>query len=108
MMSARGKLLAAAAAVIIWVAIQPGTVSGQTSGVGGDGYTRVLWRSTNGVAGLGILDIRAPYPTLYAFLGPFVGWSPIAITTARNNNTYVLWRHTNNYASLWVFDQSLF
>jgi hypothetical protein len=36
------KLLATAAAVAMWLTIQPGTASAQNSGLGGDGLTRLL------------------------------------------------------------------
>jgi hypothetical protein len=41
-MSARNKLLAMAAAVTMWATFQPGTVSAQNSGIGGDGFTRLM------------------------------------------------------------------
>jgi len=41
------KLFLMAASVVIGAAvIQPATLPAQTSGVGGDGFTRLLWRGT--------------------------------------------------------------
>jgi hypothetical protein len=100
------KLLVVAAAAIVWTAIQPGIVSAQTSGVGNDGYTRVLWRATDGSISLWKLDGNLTLATSHAY-GPYPGWVPIAITVAENDNTYVLWRYTDGSISLWEVDSNL-
>jgi hypothetical protein len=81
-------------------------VSAQTSGIGGDGYTRVLWRGTDGRISLWKLDPVLNFVTYHEY-GPYAGYSPIAITTAHNNNTYVLWRNTDDSISLWLVDANL-
>jgi len=106
MMSVRKRLLAIAAAVTMWASIHPGTVSAQTSGVGGDGYTRFLWRATDGSISLWKLDPSLNFNT-YRTYGPYSWWLPIAITTARNNNTYLLWRYYDGSISLWALDANL-
>jgi len=105
-MSARKSLLAVAAAIAIWAIFQSGDVSAQTSGIGGDGYTRLLWRGTDGQISLLRLDPSLGLVDSHAY-GPYAGWSPIAVTTARNNNTYVLWRNTDGSISLWLVDPNL-
>jgi hypothetical protein len=105
-MSIRRKWLATAAAVALWATIQPGPVSAQTTGIGGDGFTRVLWRGTDGSISLWKLNTSLNFVTSHAY-GPYAGWSPIAITNAHNNNTYVLWRYTDNSISLWEVDSNL-
>ena len=105
-MSARNRLLAIAAAFTIWATIQPGTVSAQNSGVGGDGFTRLLWRGTDYRISLWKLDGNLNLVLLREY-GPYTGWIPIAITTAANNNTYVLWRNTDGAISLWLVDANL-
>jgi hypothetical protein len=105
-MSARKRLLAVATTVIIWATFQPGAVSAQTSGVGGDGNTRVLWRGTDGSITLWKLDPVLNFVNNHAY-GPYAGWSPIAITTAANNNTYVLCRYTDNSIAVWEVDPNL-
>jgi hypothetical protein len=105
-MSARKRLLTVAAAVTMWAAIQPGTVSAQTSGIGGDGYTRLLWRGTDSRISLWKLDPVLNF-SLYHEYGPYGGWLPIAITTAQNNNTYILWRNTDGTANVWLVNQDL-
>ena len=42
------RLLTLMMTVAALSAIQPGIVSAQTSGVGSDGFTRILWRGTDG------------------------------------------------------------
>jgi hypothetical protein len=105
-MSARKRLLAVAAAVTMWAVIQPDTVSAQTSGIGGDGYTRLLWRGTDSRISLWKLDPVLNFDSFHEY-GPYDGWLPIAITTARNNNTYILWRHTDGTAQVWLVDANL-
>ena len=101
------KLLFMAAATTMWVAaFQPGIVSAQTSGIGGDGYTRLLWRATNGSISLWKLNPFLASPVSHVY-GPYATWEPVAITTAQNSWTYVLWRNTNNSISLWAVDPNL-
>ena len=105
-MSVRKKLLAVAAAVTMWATIQPGAVFAQTSGIGGDGNTRLLWRGTDSSISLWELNSSLGLITSHAY-GPYTYWTPIAITTANNNHTYVLWRYTDNSISLWDVDPNL-
>ena len=107
-MSARKRLLAVAAAVTMWATIQPGTVSAQQSGVGSDGYTRLLWRGTNSNISLWKIPplSSSASPTSQVY-GPYTYWTPIAITTASDNNSYVLWRYTDNSISIWEVNANL-
>jgi hypothetical protein len=50
------RLLAVAAAIAMWATLQSGAVSAQTGGVGGDGYTRMMWRGTDGSISIWKLD----------------------------------------------------
>src|SRR5436190_3817697 len=106
MMVKRTKSLGIAAAVAMWVTVQPGTLSAQTSGVGGDGFTRLLWRNTDSQISLWKLDSNLN-ATAFQEYGPFLGWLPIAITTAPNNTTCVLWRNSEGRISLWLIDANL-
>ena len=106
-MSARERLLAVVVAVTMWAVIQPGTVSAQTSGIGPDGYTRFAWRGTDNSLSLWQLS-----PTTLNFFnshvyGPYNGWTPLAITTAHNNNTYVLWQYYDGTVTVWKVDTLL-
>src|SRR5664279_1828996 len=83
-----------------------GVVSAQTSGVGNDGYTRILWRGTDGSISMWKLDANVNYVTYHAY-GPYDGYTPIALTTAGNNYSYVLWRNTDGSISLWEVDPNL-
>jgi hypothetical protein len=104
-MSARKRLLAVAAAVTMWATIQPGTVSAQQSGVGADGNTRLLWRGTDSRISLWSI---APNGTNFSHVyGPYTWYTPIAITTAVNNYSYVLWRYWDNSIVLWLVDPNL-
>jgi hypothetical protein len=44
--------IAIAVIAAIALAFHPGAASAQTSGIGGDGYTRAMWRGTDGTVGL--------------------------------------------------------
>jgi len=106
MSTLRRKLLVVAAVILAWTAIQPGIASAQTSGIGSDGFTRVLWRGTDGSISLWKLDGSLNFMTNHVY-GPYPGYTPIAITTAANNNTYVLWRYTDGSIALWEVDANL-
>jgi hypothetical protein len=106
MMSAFKKLLAVVAAITMWATIQPGTLSAQTSGIGGDANTRVLWKGTDSRISLWKLDPNLNFVTAQGY-GPYNGWVPVAITTANNNNTYVLWRRTDGVITVWLVDANL-
>jgi hypothetical protein len=84
----RQSLLAVAVVISAFVTIQP--VLAQSSGVGCDGATRLLWKGTNASISLWKLDSNLNILG-NAVYGPYVGWAPAGITTACNNNTYVLW-----------------
>jgi hypothetical protein len=101
------KLFFMAAATAMWVAaIQPGVLSAQTSGVGGDGFTRLLWRGTDGSISLWKLDGNLNEVAFHVY-GSSPDYDPIAITAAANSYTYVLWRNTDNSISLWGVDPAL-
>jgi hypothetical protein len=102
-MSARKRLLAMAAGVTMWATLQPGTVSAQNSGIGGDGFTRLMWRSTNYSIALWNLDANLNVTGSLDY-GPYVGWIPIAMTTNSLSYTYVLWRRTDGAINLWELD----
>jgi hypothetical protein len=106
MMAKRTKLLGIAASVAMWATVQPGTLSAQTSGVGGDGFTRLFWQNTDYQISLWKLDSNLN-ATAFQEYGPVPGWIPIAITTAPDNNTYVLWRNIDGRISLWLIDANL-
>jgi hypothetical protein len=93
-------------AVVIsaFVTIQP--VLAQSSGVGCDGATRLLWKGTNLSISLWKLDsnLNSLGSVVY---GPIDGWTPQGITTACNNNTYVLWLRTDGAISIWQVDANL-
>lgn len=84
----RQSLLAVAVVISAFMTIQP--VLAQSSGVGCDGATRLLWRGTNASITLWKLDSNLNR-IANATYGPYAGWSPAGITTACNNNTYALW-----------------
>jgi hypothetical protein len=95
---------------IVAVTLQPGISSAQTSGIGADAKTRLLWRGADGSISLWRLDPSLNFET-YKTYGPYSGWTPVALTTAGtaadNNNTYVLWRYSTGAISLWSVDSNL-
>jgi hypothetical protein len=115
MMSARKKLLAVAAAVAMWAAFQPDTVSAQTSGIDYAASTVFRWvgQDQNGqydMLSLWKVDNNLNFVTSQQY-GPYPGYVPTTITTAGNGNTYVLWLdQTQGYpwgAVLWLVDPNL-
>ena len=103
----RKNLLFLAASTTIWAAaMHPGDASAQSSGIGGDGDTRLLWRGTDG--SISVWKLNPSLAVLGGHIyGPYYGWQPVALTTANNNYSYVLWRDTNNFVSLWALDANL-
>nr|CAJ01531.1 hypothetical protein orf3 [uncultured bacterium] len=83
----------------MWATIQPGTALAQSSGIGGDAWTRLLWTATDSHISLWKVDpvLNNAVSNQY---GPYDGYSPIAITTTNNNNTCVLWKRTDGAISL--------
>jgi hypothetical protein len=53
------------------------------------------------------LNPTEPTPVQPIFLGKVEGWTPIALTIAKNGYTYVLWRDTSGLVSIWKLDSSL-
>jgi hypothetical protein len=100
------KLLVLVVVTILATALQPSTLSAQTSGVGSDGLTRLLWRGTDGK--ISVWRIHTTLNThIFHEYGPFPGWTPIALTVDAINRTYVLWRHSNGTGGLWRLDGDL-
>jgi hypothetical protein len=100
------KCLFTAAVTVIAAAVNPGTMFAQTSGVGSDGYTRILWRGTDGEISLWKLDGNLNYVGSHAY-GPYDGWIPLAITVGQDNYARVLWKNTQGAISLWNVDPNL-
>ena len=95
-----GKTLLTTAAIAMWTAMFPSVLPAQTSGVGCDGYTRFMWRGTDGRIALWTLTPGLAYSNSTGY-GPYDGWTPIAMTVLCNNYTYVLWKYTDGTISLW-------
>jgi len=97
------KYILAAAAIVTALAFQPGPAAAQTAGFGTDGYSRVMWRGTDGRISLWKLDPSLNFVGGHDY-GPFSGWTPVALTTNNSNFNYVLWTSTDGTASVWVLD----
>jgi hypothetical protein len=111
MMSARRRLLAAAAAAAMWATFPPDTVSAQQSGVGGDESTVLRWVGTaaDGTADVLVLwklDANLNFLASKGY-GPYPGFTPLAITTANNGDTFVLWTYRDHSIVLWKVDPNL-
>jgi hypothetical protein len=100
------QLLLAAASAVVWASVHPANLSAQTSGVGSDGSTRVLWRATNGSVSVWKVDANLNYVDSHIY-GPYDGWTPLGLAVSSNNRTYLLWRNTNGEAAVWWLDQNL-
>jgi hypothetical protein len=105
-MSIRTNALAIVAASTMWSVFQPGTASAQSSGIGGDASTRLLWTATDSSISLWKLDSVLNQLGGHTY-GPYDGWTPVAITTTNNNNTCVLWKYTDGRISLWTVNPNL-
>jgi hypothetical protein len=98
------NLLLAAAVMTTWVFIQ--SASAQNSGIGGDLYTRLLWRGTDGSAALYKLDANLNIVSTRTY-GGVDQWLPVGLTVANNSDTYLLWRRTDGLISIWSLDPNL-
>jgi len=57
------KLFVMAGVITMWTAINPDVLSAQTSGVGCDGVTRFLWRTTDSKIALWRVDANLDNPS---------------------------------------------
>jgi len=105
-MRIRKTLLSIVTAFVMTATIQVGTASAQTTGVGGDGYTRQLWRGTDYSIALWKLDPNLNFVLGHNY-GPFLGYTPVALTTDVNGYSYVLWRYTDGSINIWLIDPNL-
>jgi WD40 repeat protein len=103
----RKKLLVVTAVTFVSMAVQPGILSAQTSGLGTDGFTRVLWKATDGSISLWKFDASLNSVGSPKNYGPFGGFVPVAMTTAPSNETYVLWKSTDGSISIWRLNADL-
>jgi hypothetical protein len=99
----RKTFFAIATTIVLLGVIQPGISYAQTSGVGHDGITRLMWRGTDGSFSLWRLNQDLTFAS-YKVFGPVYEWTPVALTVGSDNNTYVLWRSTNGAAAIWRID----
>jgi hypothetical protein len=106
MRTLRNKLLVVAAVAILWTAIQPGIASAQSSGIGGDGFTRALWRATDGSISLWKLDGSLNLLTSHVF-GPYTGWTVQSLSSGPGSELRVIWRYTTGMISIWNVDAGL-
>jgi hypothetical protein len=105
-MSLRKRLLATAAAVTMAATMQAGTAFAQNSGLGGDGFTRLMWRGTDYHISLWKLDKNLNGSGSHEY-GPYANWIPVALTSDTYGYSYVLWRNTDGSISLWLVDPNL-
>jgi hypothetical protein len=105
-MRIRKALLAIVAAGVMAATIQVGTAFAQNTGVGGDGYTRLLFRGTDYSIGLWKLDPNFNIVISITY-GPYPGYTPVALTTDVNGYSYVLWRYSDGSIALWLVDPNL-
>ena len=108
-MSALKNLCALAAAVVMSAIASSGAVFAQTSGVGSDAITRVMWRGTDGTDLLQAFDINLhDIPAMQRIHGPYEGWAPVALTTCYgSNSSFLLWRTSDGRISLWRLNAQL-
>jgi hypothetical protein len=90
----------------VWAVLSPATMSGQTSGIGTDGYTRVLWQGADSSIAVWKLDGNLNFVSA-ATDGPYEGWIPVALAVGDDNYTRVMWRSTTGGLALWLLDPNL-
>ena len=100
------KVLRAVAAALIIICASIQSSPAQNSGIGGDAFTRLLWRGTDGSIVLYKLDANLNSISSLGY-GPYDQWLPIALTVANNSDTYVLWRRTDGLITIWLLDANL-
>jgi hypothetical protein len=86
--------------------IQPRVAVAQTSGIGSDGNTRILWKNVTGE--IDLWDVNAALNLFAdAAYGPYPGYTPVALTVGWNDYSYVLWNYVDGTAVIWVVDPYL-
>ncbi len=97
-------LLTALVATLM-TSVPPEKSAAETTGLGWDGYTRQMFRAANGI---GIINLDSYLvATNVAVFGPYVDWTPLALTTGNNSYSYVLWRDAAGHGLIWLVDPNL-
>jgi hypothetical protein len=105
-MRVRKNPLAIVAACVMAATIQVGTAFAQNTGVDGAGNTVLLWRATDYSISLWKIDPNFNLLNSHVY-GPFLGLTPVALTTDALGFSYVLWRNTDGSIVLWLVDPNL-
>jgi hypothetical protein len=100
------KLVLMLGLATVWGLLSPAIMSGQTSGMGMDGITRVLWQGPNSSIAVWKLDSNLNFVKGVAY-GTTDGWIPVALTVGNDNYTRVMWRSTEGALALWGLDPDL-
>jgi hypothetical protein len=81
--------------------------SAQTTGVGDDGETGLMWKGFDSSITLYRLDPTLTFIAADERYGPYVGYTPIAMTTDAFSDSHVVWSYTDGSISFWTLDASM-
>jgi hypothetical protein len=93
-------------AAICCAVFEPGVLSAQNSGIGSDGYTRLLWKGSDSSIIIWKLDSSLYYFDSVTY-GPYFSWVPQAIAVGPDNYTRILWKNPNGSIIIWLVDPYL-
>jgi hypothetical protein len=100
------KLVLSLCVATVCAVLNPATMSAQTSGTGGDGYTRVLWQGADSSIQVWLLDPNLNY-VAGVTEGPYEGWIPVALAVGDDSYTRIMWRSTEGELALWLLYPNL-
>jgi sugar lactone lactonase YvrE len=69
---------------------------------GQDGLSRILWRRSDGSAGLSLFGAEGPIASYR--LGPVAGWAAMDLAVGADGQTRILWTHLDGRMALWRVD----
>jgi hypothetical protein len=96
-----------AAASMYAMAAMFSAASAQTTGVGDDGETSLMWKGFDSSVTLYRLDPTLTSIAVNASYGPYIGYTPIAMTTDAFSNSHIVWSYTDGSICLWTLDPSM-
>ena len=73
---------------------------------GPDGFTRLLWNRSDGVAQVWTLDAQANFISATACFGPYANWSANALAVDQEGNARLLWNRSDGVGMVWTVDSS--
>ena len=79
----------------------------QTTGVGDDEETSLMWKGFDSSVALWRLDPSLTTVVASQNYGPYIGYTPIALTTDLFSESHIAWSYTDGSISLWTLDSAM-